>query len=326
MIVSCAPFRVSFAGGGSDIGVFYRKAGGAVLSCSIAKYSFAIVHQYFNEHKYHLKYTRTELVDTLDAIEHPLLREALRMQKIEPGIEVSSVADIPSGTGLGSSSSFAVALINALHAHRSVFASKETLAREACALEIEHLKEPIGKQDQYAAAYGGLNFIEFHSNESVTVQPLLLPQPLMVELESNLMLFYTGDQRDARTLLAKQVSIMQADADKFATMRRMVELAYEMRDILAAGDLDAFGGALHRGWEMKRSIGAGISYPRIDDCYAQARKAGAVGGKLAGAGGGGFLVLYCPKGKQDAVRAALSGLKEIDFKFDQAGARIAFAQ
>ena len=248
------------------------------------------------------------------------------MQAIEPGIEVTSVADIPSGTGLGSSSSFAVALLNALYAHRSIFASKETLAREACILEIEKLGEPIGKQDQYAAAFGGLNFIEFHSNDSVTVQPLVLPQRLVAELEGNLMLFYTGDQRDARTLLSKQVSIMQSDESKFATMQRMVDLAYEMRDILAAGDLDGFGDALHRGWEMKRSIGAGITYPRIDDCYAKARAAGAIGGKLAGAGGGGFLVLYCPAAKQPAVRAALSELKEVEFKFDQAGARTAFAQ
>jgi D-glycero-alpha-D-manno-heptose-7-phosphate kinase len=325
MIVSCAPFRVSFAGGGSDIAVFYRKAGGAVLSCSIAKYSFAIVHQYFNERKYHLKYARTELTEALDDIEHPLLREALRMQQIEPGIEISSVADIPSGTGLGSSSSFAVALINALHAHRSQFVSKEILAREACALEIDRLKEPIGKQDQYAAAYGGLNFIEFHANDGVTVQPLLLSQPVMAELEGNLMLFYTGDQRDARTLLAKQVAVMQSDAAKFATMQRMVELAHRMRDVLVKGDLDGFGALLHQGWEMKRSIGAGISYPRIDDCYAKAQAAGAIGGKLAGAGGGGFLVLYCPKARQAAVRAALAELKEIDFQFDQAGARIAFA-
>ena len=326
MIVSCAPFRVSFAGGGSDISVFYRKSRGAVLSCSIAKYSFAIVHAYFNDQKYHLKYARTELTDTLEAVEHPLLREALRMQKIEPGIEITSVADIPSGTGLGSSSSFAVALLNALYAQRSIFASKEQLAREACILEIEKLGEPIGKQDQYAAAFGGLNFIEFHPNDSVTVQPLVLAQPLVAELEGNLMLFYTGDQRDARTLLSKQVSTMQSDESKFATMQRMVDLAYEMRDILTAGDLDGFGGALHKGWEMKRSLGAGISYARIDDCYAKARAAGAIGGKLAGAGGGGFLVLYCPAAKQPAVRAALSELKEVEFKFDQAGARTAFAQ
>jgi D-glycero-alpha-D-manno-heptose-7-phosphate kinase len=325
MIVSCAPFRVSFAGGGSDISAFYRRQRGAVLSCTIAKYSFAIVHQYFNERKYHLKYARSELTETLEEVQHPLLREALRMQKIEPGIEVTSVADIPSGTGLGSSSSFAVALLNALYAHRSIFASKEQLAREACELEIEYLKEPIGKQDQYAAAYGGLNFIEFHPNESVTVQPLVLPPQVMSELESRLMLFYTGDQRDARTLLSKQVSSMQSDADKFATMQRMVDLAYEMRDVLAAEDMDGFGSLLHRGWEMKRSLG-GISYARIDDCYERARAAGAVGGKLAGAGGGGFLVIYCEPDRQAAVCDALSDLKQVNFQFDRAGARVAFAE
>ena len=325
MIVSCAPFRVSFAGGGSDISVFYRRQRGAVLSCTIAKYSFAIVHQYFNERKYHLKYARSEMTDTLDDVQHPLLREAMRMQKIEPGIEVTSVADIPSGTGLGSSSSFAVALLNALYAHRSIFASKEQLAREACQLEIDYLKEPIGKQDQYAAAYGGLNFIEFHPNESVTVQPLVLSPAAMSSLESGLMLFYTGDQRDARTLLSKQVASMQSDADKFATMQRMVDLAYEMRDVLAAEDLDGFGQLLHRGWEMKRSLG-GISYARIDDCYERARTAGAIGGKLAGAGGGGFLVLYCPPDRQAAVCDALSDLKRVDFQFDRAGARVAFAE
>jgi D-glycero-alpha-D-manno-heptose-7-phosphate kinase len=325
MIVSCAPFRVSFAGGGSDISVFYRRQRGAVLSCTIAKYSFAIVHQYFNERKYHLKYARSEMTDTLDEVQHPLLREAMRMQKIEPGIEVTSVADIPSGTGLGSSSSFAVALLNALYAHRSIFASKEQLAREACQLEIDHLKEPIGKQDQYAAAYGGLNFIEFHPNESVTVQPMVLTPAAMSSLESRLMLFYTGDQRDARTLLSKQVASMQSDTDKFATMQRMVDLAYEMRDVLAGEDLDGFGRLLHRGWEMKRSLG-GISYARIDDCYERARAAGAIGGKLAGAGGGGFLVLYCPPNRQAAVCDALSDLKRVDFQFDRAGARVAFAE
>ena len=157
MIVSCAPFRVSFAGGGSDIASFYRKTRGAVLSCAIAKYSYIVIHPFFNASKYHLKYTRTELTDRLEEIQHPILREALRAQEISPGIEIVSVADVPGGTGLGSSSSFSVALINALYAHRQVFVPKETLAKEACILEIERLREPIGKQDQYAAAYGGIN-------------------------------------------------------------------------------------------------------------------------------------------------------------------------
>jgi D-glycero-alpha-D-manno-heptose-7-phosphate kinase len=326
MIVSCAPFRVSFAGGGSDIAQFYRRERGAVLSCAVAKYAFVVVHPYFNAFKYHLKYARTELVDRIDEIQHPILREAMRMQKVEPGIEVVSVADIPSGTGLGSSSSFSVALLNALYAHRRVFAPKEVLAQEACELEIERLGEPIGKQDQYAAAYGGINLIEFERNGGVTVKPLLLPTAIAAELESNLMLFFTGSQRDARTVLAQQVTALESNEATFGRLKSMVELAYEMRDLLLAGDLDAFGKTLHRGWEMKRRMSAMISTFAIDQVYDRALAAGALGGKIAGAGGGGFLVLYCPKPAQSHVRKALSDLQSLDFRFDWGGARIAFAQ
>jgi D-glycero-alpha-D-manno-heptose-7-phosphate kinase len=326
MIVSCAPFRVSFAGGGSDLASFYSKRRGAVLSCTIAKYSFIIVHPFFNASKYHLKYARTELVDKIDQIQHPILREAMRMQAVQPGIEVTSVADIPSGTGLGSSSSFSVALINALYAHRRIFAPKEKLAVEACALEIEQLGEPIGKQDQYAAAYGGINLIEFERHGGVIVQPLLLPMATLSELESNLMLFYTGTQRDARDVLSNQKVTLETDSAVAARMQEMVELAYEMRDLLLAGNLEAFGGALHRGWLMKRGISKQISTSAIDDIYEQARKAGAIGGKLLGAGGGGFLLFYCPKAEQVRLREKLGALQTIDFSFDMGGARIAFAQ
>jgi D-glycero-alpha-D-manno-heptose-7-phosphate kinase len=326
MIVSCAPFRVSFAGGGSDIAAFYRKRRGAVLSCAIAKYSFIVVHPYFNASKYHLKYARTELVDRLDEIQHPILREALRMQGIDPGVEITSVADIPGGTGLGSSSSFAVALINALYAHRRIFVPKETLAHEACMLEIERLGEPIGKQDQYAAAYGGVNLIEFERHGGVTVQPLLLPTGTLSTLERNLMLLYTGSQRDARSILSSQVAAIETNDPATERMQRMVDLAYEMRDILLAGELDEFGRALHRGWEMKRGLSSQISTSSIDKLYERALGAGALGGKLAGAGGGGFLLLYCPAGEQARVRAALDGLQSLEFRFDWGGARIAFAQ
>ena len=325
MIVSCAPFRVSFAGGGSDIASFYTRSRGAVLSCTIAKYSFAIVHPFFNASKYHLKYARTELTDRIEEIQHPLLREALKMQNIQSGIEITSVADIPSGTGLGSSSSFAVALLNALYASRGIFASKNTLAEDACTLEIERLGEPIGKQDQYAAAFGGINFIEFEPQGGTIVQPVLMSKSVKADLENNLLLYFTGIQRDARSLLSQQVSVMQSDAQKFATVQQMVDLAYEMREILIAGDLDQFGLALHRGWEMKRGLSAQISNSLIDEHYARAREAGALGGKLTGAGGGGFLVLYCPQSAQKRVRQAMSGLQNLEFRFDGSGARIAFA-
>jgi D-glycero-alpha-D-manno-heptose-7-phosphate kinase len=326
VIVSCAPFRVSFAGGGSDIASFYRKQRGAVLSCAIAKYSFIVVHPFFSATKYHLKYARTELVDRLDEIQHPIFREVLRMQNIDPGIEITSVADIPAGTGLGSSSSFSVALINALYAHRRIFVPKETLASEACVIEIERLGEPIGKQDQYAAAYGGVNLIEFERHGGVTVQPLLLPTATLSELEGNLMLFYTGSQRDARSVLSHQVTTIENDDKVVARMQQMVDLAYEMRSILLAGDLDEFGLALHRGWEMKRGLSAQISTSDIDELYEKARGAGALGGKLAGAGGGGFLLLYCPKAAQPRVREAFGALQSLEFRFDWGGARIAFAQ
>ncbi len=326
MIVSCAPFRVSFAGGGSDVAQFYRRRRGAVLSCAIAKYAFVVVHPYFNAAKYHLKYSRTELTDTIDQVEHPLLREALRMMKIAPGIEVASIADIPAGTGLGSSSTFSVALLNALYAHQRLFAPKEQLAREACMLEIERLGEPIGKQDQYAAAFGGINFIEFEPNGVVTVQPLVLPTGLAAEIESNLMLFFTGSQREAKSVLAHQNKAVEEDEATFDRISRMVDLAYEMRDLLIAGDLDAFGAALDRGWQMKRGVSAMISNATIDQLYERARGAGALGGKIAGAGGGGFLLLYCPRAAQAAVRAALADLQSLDFRLDWGGARIAFAQ
>jgi D-glycero-alpha-D-manno-heptose-7-phosphate kinase len=325
MIVSCAPFRVSFAGGGSDIAAFYRQRRGAVFSCAIAKYSFAIVHPFFNASKYHLKYAQTELVDRLNDIKHPLLREALRMHNIDAGVEITSIADIPSGTGLGSSSSFAVALLNALYAHRRIFAPKATIAEEACTLEIERLGEPIGKQDQYAAAFGGINLIEFEPQGGVTVQPVLLSSSTIAELENNLFLYFTGIQRNTHSLLSHQAAMMESDAQKFATIQRMVDLAYEMRDHLVAGDLDAFGHALHRGWEMKRGLSSRISNSLIDGFYARAREAGALGGKIAGAGGGGFLVLYCPKPAQKRLSEVMSGLQNFEFRFDWAGAHIVFA-
>jgi D-glycero-alpha-D-manno-heptose-7-phosphate kinase len=297
-----------------------------VLSCAIAKYSFIVIHPFFNATKYHLKYARTELVDRIDEIQHPILREALRMQGVDPGIEITSVADIPGGTGLGSSSSFSVALINALYAYRRMFVPKETLAHEACVLEIELLNEPIGKQDQYAAAYGGVNLIEFERHGGVTVQPLLLPTATLAELEANLMLFYTGTQRDARTVLTGQVAALENDDATVSRMQQMVDLAYEMRDLLLAGNLDGFGLALHRGWEIKRGLSGQISTSAIDQYYARARSAGALGGKLAGAGGGGFLLIYCPRPAQSDVRKALDGLQSLEFRFDWGGARIAFAQ
>jgi D-glycero-alpha-D-manno-heptose-7-phosphate kinase len=326
MIVSCAPFRVSFAGGGSDIASFYKRSPGAVLSCAITRYSFIMIHPYFNSGRIHLKYSRTELVDKREDIQHPILRESLDLTEVKGGVEIASIADIPSGTGLGSSSAFSVALLHGLYAYQNRFVSKEKLAQEACHIEIDRLGEPIGKQDQYASAYGGFNLIEFNSNGSVVVHPLNLPTALIAELEANLMLFYTGDQRSASAVLADQNQNVASDQKKFETLQKMVELAYELRDKLAASDLIGFAEGLHRGWLMKQSLSTRISTSLIDQMYEKAIAAGALGGKLAGAGGGGFLVLFCPREKQAAVREALAGYQEMPFRIDWTGTRVAFAQ
>ncbi|MCC6627615.1 MAG: GHMP kinase [Chloroflexi bacterium] len=326
MIVSCAPFRVSFVGGGSDLPSFYQRHGGAVLSCTVAKYSFAIIHPFFDSANFNLKYARNEVVSDVDHIENPILREVLRFLNITGGLEIASIADIPSGTGLGSSSSFCVALLNGLYAHAGKFVPKERLAQEACLIEIERLGEPIGKQDQYAAAFGGINFIEFHRNGSVTVEPLPLDREIVTRLEQSLMLFYTGTQRAAGGILAEQRARVEHDEAAVTTLRRMVDLSYGLRDRLVAGDLDAFGHALHENWLLKRSLTSQISTTTIDRAYAAALAAGALGGKLAGAGGGGFLVIYCPPAAQPPVRAALAEYREVDFRFDLEGARIVFAR
>ena len=326
MIISCAPFRVSFAGGGSDMHSFYAKTPGAVLSCAINKYSYIAVHPYFDAEKYNLKYSKTELIRDIEEIEHPILRETLKFMSIKSGIEVASIADIPSGTGLGSSSAFTVALINGLSAFNGKFINKSALAQQACGIEIDKLLEPIGKQDQYASSFGGMNFIEFNCDGSVTVNPLNLDIACLRELESSILLFFTGDQRDARDILEHQTNAISQDLSKFKIVQSMVQLAHEIRKCLLDGDLQRFAMGLHDGWEMKRSLSSSISSSKIDLMYNAARAAGAIGGKLAGAGGAGFLVLFTPISKQSAVRNALRDLQELEFKIDWNGARIAMAQ
>jgi len=325
MIVSCAPFRVSFAGGGSDIAAFYKRSPGAVLSCAITQYSFIIIHKYFTGDQFHLKYAKTELVNNVSDIQHPILREGLSLTEVSEGLEVASIADIPGGTGLGSSSAFSVALLQGLYAYKNRFVNKEKLAQEACHIEIERLGEPIGKQDQYASAYGGLNLIEFNRNGSVVVHPVNLSKKLLAEFESSIMLFYTGAQREARSVLMDQNKNIASDIDKFVTQKKMVELAYELHAELVAGNLSGFAQGLHRGWLMKQSLSTQISTSTTDTMYTLAIEAGAEGGKLAGAGGGGFLVLFCSPDKQPAVRKALLAYKELPFSIDWAGARITSA-
>ncbi|MGO9021958.1 MAG: GHMP kinase [Syntrophobacteraceae bacterium] len=324
MIISSAPFRISFAGGGSDIPVYYRAKKGAVLSTSINKYIYISLHPYFDQGETLLKYSKNELVRDPKEIVHPIFREAITEICPQGGVEIVSTADIPSGTGLGSSSSFTVALLNVLYAYNGKFCSKDKLAAKACEIEIERLGEPIGKQDQYAAAHGGLNLIEFNPNETVLVTPVILPKHVVTALESNLLLFYTGDQRNTREILTDQCSQVSTNKDKQSNLSKMVDLAYRMRDQLLNGDLECFANSMHEGWVLKRTLSSRITNSRIEKFYERAREYGAIGGKLLGAGGGGFLLLYCNQQKQNHLRKALFDCFEMPFRFDWGGTRIIY--
>ena len=324
MIISLAPYRISFVGGGSDLGGFYRRSRGAVLSASVNKYVYISVHPFFHKNQSLFKYSKNELVESLDDIQHPIFREALKDVWPQLGLEIVSTADIPSGTGLGSSSTFTVALLNALYAYRGTFCSKEKLARKACEIEIDRLGEPIGKQDQYAAAYGGLNLIEFNADETVLVTPLTLPKETITQLERGLLLFFTGDRREAGPILQDQQAQVAADPQRFDNLKSMVEMTYRMRDLLLAGDLPAFGRLMHEAWLLKRTLSPKITTAKIERLYERACEYGATGGKLLGAGGGGFLLLYCEPENQGRLRKALFDCFELPFRFDWGGARIIY--
>jgi D-glycero-alpha-D-manno-heptose-7-phosphate kinase len=323
MIISKTPFRISFVGGGSDLAAFYEEFGGAVLSTSINKYMYISSHCFFEEDKIRTKYSITETVDNVEALKHPILKESLKLTGIKGGIEISSIADVPSGTGMGSSSSFTVGVLHNLYAYTNQFVSKEQLAHQACEIEIGKLGEPIGKQDQYAAAYGGLNVIEFHKDGRVSVLPIHLSKDTSHQLESDLLMFYVGNQRKASDILSEQKKNTK-QADKVKTLQEMVSLVYELRNSLYAGNLENFGALMHQNWLLKKALASGISNSVIDDVYTAGMKAGALGGKLLGAGGGGFMLFYCPKERQSNLRLALKDLKEFDFHFDKDGSKIIY--
>ena len=325
MIVSKTPMRMSFVGGGSDLPAYYREEIGAVLSTSIDRYMYICVNKKFDG-RVRLSYTKTEDVHSRHEIEHPLVREALDIIGIDGGIEIASMADIPSkGSGLGSSSTYTVGLLNALSAYRNRFISKDSLARLACEIEIDRCGEPIGKQDQYAAAYGGLNLIRFQPDESVSVDPVICPPSLLSQLEESILVFFTGRTRSASAVLANQSAAMQA-TDRRALMRRMVQLAFEMKEQLELGSLDHFGDLLNENWRLKAQLTAGISDPQIDSWYAAGMANGALGGKLLGAGNGGFMMFYAPPERHQQITAALPDLQPTKFRFDRAGAQIVFYQ
>jgi D-glycero-alpha-D-manno-heptose-7-phosphate kinase len=322
VIISRTPFRVSFVGGGSDLPAFCDRQPGAVLSMTIDKAMYLTLHPYFDRGKTLLRYSQTELVEAVGKIEHPIFREALRLMEISGGVEISSTADVPSGTGMGSSSSFTVGLLHVLSAYRARYPSKEYLGSTASYLEIDVLGEPIGRQDQYAAAYGGINVIEFYKNGEVRVEPVTIARETLTNLDSRLMMFYTGEQRATSSILGDQSQGVATNDEKFQATAKMVELVYEMRDALFEGDLWAFGEVLDRNWELKRSLSKHISNPAIDEAYARAREAGAAGGKLLGAGGGGFLLVYVDPEHQEKVREALAHLNELDFHYSPLGSSI----
>jgi D-glycero-alpha-D-manno-heptose-7-phosphate kinase len=325
MIVSKTPLRMSFVGGGSDLPAFYQDEVGAVLSTSIDKYVYVCVNKKFDG-QIRLSYTLTENVEHRLQVEHPLVREALDLVGIDGGIEIASMADIPSkGSGLGSSSTYTVGLLNALYAYRNQFVSKEDLARKACEIEIDRCGEPIGKQDQYAAAYGGLNLIRFHPDNSVSVDPVICKPSILQEMEDSTLVFYTGRTRSASAVLANQSAAMHK-ADRRMLMRRMVQLAFEMKEQLELGTLDHFGDLLDENWCLKAQLTTGISDPQIDAWYAKGLISGALGGKLLGAGNGGFMMFYAPKEHHAKISASLADLEPVKFRFDRTGAQIVFYQ
>ncbi|NLO90600.1 MAG: GHMP kinase [Elusimicrobia bacterium] len=323
MIITKTPFRMSFSGGGSDMEEFYSRSEGAVLSVSLDKSIYISTHRFFEEGKFRIKYSRTETAEGTASVQHPIVREALERFGVKGSLEISSNGDVPSGTGLGSSSAFTVCLLHNLHVRAGRYVTQEELARQACEIEIERLKEPIGKQDQYAAAYGGLNVFRFLSNGEVAVEPLHLPKDVYKRFHSSLMLFYTGEQRKTSQILSEQRSNLKAQ-DKFSMLREMVGHVYQFRDALCAGNLDAAGTLLHKGWLLKRGLASKISTPELDSLYDTAIRNGALGGKLLGAGGGGFFLFYCPPERQEKLRSALPSLREFRFKFTNEGSKVIY--
>ena len=321
MIITKTPFRVSFCGGGSDMANFYEKYGGCVLSTSINKYCYISIHPYFNENQTLLKYSENELVDSPDQIKHRIFRQVLTDMGVH-GVEISSTADIPGGTGLGSSSTFTVGLLNTLNCYNGKFVSKDKLAKLACEVEIEKLGNPIGKQDQYGAALGGLNFIKFNQDGSVSHEPILMEGKTYKELQKNLLMFYTGTTRSANTILAEQTKNITSE-DKARNLLKMCGLAKDMKVALENNDISSFGKILDEGWQLKKELASGIANPAIDEAYEIAMKNGALGGKLLGAGGGGFLLFYCEEEKQEQLKKAI-GLKELDFSFERDGTSVIY--
>ena len=321
MIIVQTPLRVSLFGGGTDFPSFYLKEGGCVLSTAIDKYIYVIIKSRFDD-KLRVGYTRTEMVDGVPEIEHELIREAFYTTGIERGVEITTMGDIPAaGSGLGSSSTVTVGALHAMHALRGDMVTEEQLARQACEIEIDRLGKPIGIQDQYIAAYGGLCFMEFTTGGEVLIQRIDLEHHQERYLNDRLLLFYTGITRKADSILGEQkVNI----SDRSAVLREMKQIAYVARNEVQKGNLDVIGELLHKSWQLKKQLASKISNGWIDDTYQRAIQAGAIGGKITGAGGGGFFIFYCPTENQENLRSALSDLQELPFQLAPDGSKVIF--
>ena len=324
MIISRAPVRFSLGGGGTDLPPYYEKHGGFVVSAAIDKYVYVTANKRFYP-DIRLAYSKVEIARTVDEIEHRIFREALRLTGVTGGIELTSVADVPANSGLGSSSTFTVALLNALHTYRRRFISSAQLAEEACEIEMNRLKEPVGKQDQYIAAFGNVSAITIEKDGSVHVEPVPVDDSLLADLESNLVILYTGIERPARQVLAEQTANVRAKSEvTLDGMHRIKELGHEVYRLLVAGDADRFGELLDEHWKRKRTLAASMTDPVLDEHYEAARKAGALGGKIMGAGGGGFFMFYVrPEDRRRVLETMIArGLRPLRFRFDTDGARI----
>lgn len=317
MILSRTPFRISFIGGGSDFREYYGEDHGAVVSTSIDKYVYLSIHKLFNSNGYHLKYFKNEIVDKIDEIKHPIIKEVFKRYNIT-GVDFNATADIPSGTGLGSSSSFTSGLITLCTAYRDMPPIKKFTAKQASEIEIDVLKSPIGKQDQYIATFGGLNFIKFNADESVDVSPIELSPEKHKKLESSLVLFYLGGTRSSESVLTEQKNNILSNRP---TLKKMVKLAEDLASELNNDSIDNFGEILNTGWRYKKELSSNVTNGNIDYWYSEALRHGATGGKLLGAGNGGFLLLYAPDGGADMLRASLR-LYELKFKFENTGSKI----
>jgi D-glycero-alpha-D-manno-heptose-7-phosphate kinase len=321
MIVTRTPFRISFAGGGSDLEASYSHQPGAVLCAAIDKYMYLAVKEHFGN-TFRVSYSRTEFSETIDGIEHPLVRECLRSIGTEKPLEIVSMADLPAYSGMGSSSSFTVGLLHALHTMRGEIVTPGSLAEEACRIEIEKLGEPIGKQDQYIAAYGGLQFLRFNQDGTVFVDPVTCRKETYRDLNRRLLIFFTGITRNARDVLSRQRSNTK---DRLPVLRKLCGIASQLRDVLISGrELHEFGRLLHEAWETKKSLELSITNPSVDRIYERGLRAGALGGKLLGAGGGGFLLFFVERQNQDSVRERLQDLREMPFRLEPQGSKIIY--